>query len=293
MPTLLEQFDTYTPLGIRFWDLVLDRQVREDLKVTARAEVNPELKEIAYRTKSDIYSFAHLPGLRDIEYAIYGSQALASPSLTRRYIIEVDDTQSAFVKMAFAVTLPLSYPGIFLTNSIASPDLAAPKGVFLFPSVRRSIPSWMAVVRGELRDWDSGQPASHALLKVSSNGDVMWHGLADEQGRFVVVFAYPLIDADFNVSPISVGYGPLYAQAWDLQLEVFYSPATLESLAGTSLPDYLSILNQSQANIWSISEDNGGVPSLSLPLLLEYQRPVIPRTEGLSYLLVGTTDTSP
>lgn len=287
----IEEFNTFTSLGIRFWDPAFDRQICNDLIVTASPQNAPQMKSYACRTKSDVYAFSHLYSMRDVEYGF--SDGIASPDLPRKYIVEVKDSAGRYINVAFPVELPLSYPGVFLTNEIASPSAQTAKGVYLFSSANRTAPSWMAVVRGELIDQDSELPASYAVLRVSSESGDVWYGVADELGRYEVMFPYPVLVEGFGASPTTPGHNPLYKQTWDLNLEVLYSPNTLVVLPGTSIPNYLSILKQSQASIWSQSESNGGVPSISLPLLLEFHRPVISRTEGLSFLLVSVTDTSP
>lgn len=293
MSQAVEEFNTFTPLGIRFWDPVFDKQVRDDLIVSASPEVSHKMKSYAYRTKSDVYSFAHLHGMRDIEYGFSADHVIDSPDSPRTYIVEVKDPRERYINVAFPIELPLSYPGVFLTNEITSPSSPAPQGVYLFSSANRAVPSWMAVVRGELIDQDSKLPASHAVLRLNSESGDVWYGVADEIGRFEVMFPYPVLVEGFGSSPMTPGHNPLYKQTWDLNLEVLYSPNTLAVLPGTSIPNYLSVLKQQQANIWSLSESNGGVPTLSLPMLLEFHRPVTPRTEGLSFLLVSVTDASP
>jgi len=298
----LEEFNHYTPLGIRFWDSVLDAQVRNDLVVTACPVNLPAMKSRAYRTKGDIYSFDHLYGLRDLEYGYISNEAVTSPDSAKQFIVEVIDAGGRYINVAFPVGLPLSYPGVYFTDTNVSPYMNSPKGVYLFPSINRPVPSWMAVIRGELKDRDkmykdynnkvNYSPASNALLRVSSDNGSVGFGIADEEGRFAVVFAYPLLGLDFSASPVKYDTGPLHDQAWDLSLQVFYSPKTLEPLSGTQIPNYMSVINQSQANIWPESS-SPDVPSSSLAIKLEFNKPVTLRTQNLSYLLVSKTDTSP
>ena len=282
----LEEFTYFTLLGIRFWDSVLDAQVRNDLIVSANPEILPKMKSHAYRTKGDVYSFEHLYGLRDIEYGFSSKDTVSSPDTEKEYIVEVTDAAGRYINVAFPVGLPLSYSGVFLTDINVSPYLSAPKGVYLFPSINRTVPSWMAVIRGELIDKNSQLPASHALLRVSSDNGNVWYGIADEMGRVAVVFAYPLIALDFSVSPVKFDTGPLYQQTWDLNLQILYSPDFLETLSGTSIPNYMSILKQSGANIWSESETQNDMPLTSLPITLEFNKPVTLRTEKPQLTLI-------
>lgn len=293
MQTTADNFTTFTPLGIRLWDPVLDQQIIDDLIVTAHPSHIPDNKAMAYRTRSDVYSFSHLEGMRGIEYGYENYDETASPDKRHNFIVEIRDKHKRYIDVAFPVDLPLPYSGVFLSSGPESSPHVMPKGVYLYSSPTRAIPGWNALVRGEILDQGSNKPAAHALLRVGTDDGEYWYGIADDKGRFSVMFPYPVLQDGFGASPITPDHKPLHLQTWDLQLEVFYSPNTLENLSGTFLPDYLSILKQEAAQIWPQPESEGGTPVVALPILLEYQKSTIARTDGLTQLLVSPLQASP
>lgn len=294
MLTILEKLTTFTPLGIRFWDPVLNEQIRDKLMVTARSENGQGQAVSAYRTASDIYAFNGLPGLRSIEYSSHDPDHIESPLKTYKYIIKVEDTQRHFINVAFRVELPLQYRGIFLSRTEASPPQNAPRFI-LYSAPTRTAPSWLAVIRGELTDVATGEPAAHAVVRVRAPGGRIWYGLGDEKGRFGVFMPYPTIEGSFVGSPrIFIGK-PLVAQSWELSVEVLYEPNVLEPLPHTTLPNYLSILSQKQARIWKQSPEAGspgaaGSEVSELPVELEFGKALTLRTDGKSTLMISPTE---
>lgn len=151
----------------------------------------------------------------------------------------------------------------------------------------------MALIRGELVDQNSGQPASWAVLKLTAEGGETHFGIADAEGHFMVMFAYPVLVEGFGGSPSSPGHRPLSEQSWNLDLEVSYLPRSQVSLPGSDVPDYLSILSQQPADIWVEQPGPGTSPVSSLPLQLEFRKTIITRTEGFSELLISPIESSP
>jgi hypothetical protein len=297
MLELLEELNTFTPLGIRFWDPVLNTQIRDSLRVTARSERGRGRAVCAFRTASDIYAFNGLPGLRTVENSSFDPQQNASPTIAHEYIIEVEDTRRNFNKVAFRVDLPLKYRGVFLSRTDSSPPQNSPRFI-LYSAPTRTAPSWLAVIRGELVDFETGQPAAHAVLKVHAPDERIWYGLADEMGRFGVFMTYPTIEGIFVGSPRMFIGKPLNEQNWDLVVEVLYAPNTLEGLPHTELPNYLSILRQKPARIWQESPGEGspggaGSDVSELAVTLEFGKELILRTDGKSKLAISPTESSP
>lgn len=294
---VLEELTTYTPLGIRFWDAVLNVQIRDALRVTARSEHGRGKAVSAFRTASDIYAFNGLPGLRSVENSSYDPEAIASPLITRKCVIEVADSRNNFLSAAFKVELPLQYRGVFLSRTDSSPPQNTPRFI-LYSAPTRTAPSWLAVIRGELADFESDKPAAHAVLKIYAPDGRVWYGLADEMGRFGVFMTYPTIEGSFVGSPRMFIGKPLIEQSWELLVEVLYEPNTLEVLPHTCLPNYLSILSQKQARIWQASPGEGspagaGSEASALAVTLEFGNELILRTDGKTKLLISPTESSP
>lgn len=298
MVRVLERLETYTPLGIRLWDPVTDQPIRDALTVSASPEARPQARVQAMRSYGGVYAFLHLPGLRGLEYG-YEPAAPASPALQREYVVQVGDLRRRYLPVAFRVGLPLPYRGVHLSGGAAplaspsSPVEAAPRGLHLYSAPTRPVPPSAAALRGELRRAADGAPAAHAVVSVETDTGETWHGLSDAQGRFVVILPYPTLTHGFGGSPPGLGHLPLFEQTWPLLLSVRYEPQAQIALAGAEVPDYLSVLQQAQAEIYAQAPSAGGLPVASIPVELRFDRHPTVRTEGLSQLLVDPSTASP
>lgn len=285
---VLETLGTFTPLGIRFWDPVLDTQVRDELLV--RAWPDPGLRPVtaAFRTASDVYAFRGLPGLRALETppASGSQEPPESPPAGRRFVVEVEDARRRFLPAAFAVELPLPYRGLFLVGAgSGSPAEPVPRGFLLHSAPSRPCPPWLAAVRGELAERDGGAPAAHAVVRVLIPGEPVWHGLADAEGRFAALLPWPTLAEGLGGSPAG-SQGPLSARSWSVRVEVLYEPGRREALPGTAVPDSLSVLRQGAAGVWPVGPDDGGAEETGWDGELAYGGELVVRTEGLARLLV-------
>lgn len=262
---LLETVTTFAPLGIRFWDEVLDRPVGDGLVVTARAEGTTSPRVSAFVTATGIFAFERLPGMRGAPPTEWPLPA--SPPEKRPYVIEVVDALERFTSVAFRVRLPLDYRGVYPQDPTASGG--GPKGFALYSSVLRKAPPWMATVRGELWDADGDEAAAHAVVRVSVPGGNGWDGLADEKGRFQVVLPYPVLPSEFAESPPTTGAGnPLFVGSWELALSVAYQPSVHEPFVGSDRPSIRSLLDQ----------DPAAIELGSTPLTLRFGHEVVART---------------
>jgi len=274
MLEILEELSVFSPLGIRFWDPLLEAQIRDALHVTARPATGRGLVVKAFRTASDVYAFRKLPGL--LEYG------LEDATTSHRFIIKVEDSRRRFLTAAFAVDLPLPYRGVFLSGAVSSPSVAPPNGFYLYSAPTRPIPSWLTAVRGELIDRDTGKPAAHAVIHITV-GQKSWDGLADEAGRFVVLLPYP--------TPTN-RKKPLFEQTWDIRAEIRYEPDRLEKLPDTTTPDYLSILTQAPAQLSIRQPENNAVASDKWLGKLQFCQELMLRTEGKSSLVISPGSSS-
>lgn len=298
MIKVLEELATFTPLGIRFWDPVMDEQIRDSLKVTARPQNKKGPIIQAFRTVSDVYAFNNLPGMRSIEHRLQDFDSIVSPPDKYGFIIEVEDIRRRYIKVAFQVNLPLPYKGIFLSQLPSSSPQTSQKGFLLFSAPTRTRPSWLAVIRGELVDFNTGNRAAHAVVRISTLHGNRWYGLADENGNFSVLLSYPTIEGSFVGSPQTFISNPLNSQSWDLFVEVLYNPNQLVPIPYTTVPDYLSILSQEKAQIWLKIPGNGspaeeGSYVSELLVTLEFGREMILRTKGQYELIISPTVSSP
>lgn len=290
---VLERITNFTALGLRFWDATLDRQVRDGLKVTARPFFERRLQERTARlTASGIYTFQGLPGLRDLESGFVTADT--SPAISRRFVVEVSDEERRYVDIAFEVELPLPYRGVFLIGGgTVSPPEGVPPGMLLYSAPTRRRPTWFGAVRGELAEAATGDPAAHSLVAVTDPQGETWHGVADAGGRFTVWLAYPGVEETPLGSPQVTPSLPLLERAWPVRLQVFYSPATRQSLPGTTLPDYESVLTQNPSDVWQLPLDGGGTPAPEWLGDLRFGRELTARSGDAPQLLVGPETTSP
>lgn len=284
----LEDLSTNSYLGIQFWDPVLDRKIGDGLHVTAREEFSPRPVSTAYLTRSNVYSFRSMAGMREFEFSDLDVDENFSPPVNRNYIIEVTDLLRRYVRVGFRVQLPFSYKGIFLSSNLSSPPQASPKGFFLYSSAVRSIPNGMMAVRGELFDVDREAAAANAVIRVSTHDGFRWYGVADEAGRFVVIMPYPTLVEGIGGSPPPVERKRIFEQTWDLQIEVLYQPGALETLSGTQLIEYRSVLRQQAAQIWPDAPSEGGVATLSWQVQHRYGVQTILKTHFIDESTVAT-----
>ena len=290
-PRLLEELAVFTPLGIRFWDPVLDLQVRDGLRVTAWPM--PGLRPVtqASPTASGIYAFHRLPGLLAVE------NHLPEVPVKRSFVVAVEDGRRRFLPLAFRVDLPLPYRGVFLADDPTSPPAATPPGFHLVSAPTRPSAPELAVVRGELVERSTGAPASHARLQVTVSGGPPRFGLADAAGRFAVFLPQPTLTEHLGGSTVAPPPGPgipLSARSWEIEVRVLWQPEAIASLPGTLLPDLTSVLAQHKpATVWPTSPDEGGSGAVAWHGSLLWGRESLVTTHGRSRLLVSSSTPSP
>lgn len=285
---LLEQLDTFTPLGIRFWDPVLDRAIVDGLQVTAWPLSSPTRPIVASRSRSDVFTFRWLPGMRPVEHRYPDPDFFdASTPQRRPFIVTVTDLRSRYLPAAFRIDLPLPYGGVFLAEGSASIPDATPRGVYLFSAPARRTNELLTAVRGELVHQVTRATVPWAHVIVSAPHGAVFHGLADEVGRFAVFMPFPSLEEGFGGSPGQFGHGtPIGERGWDITLAVDAQPGALAALPGTSLPDYRSVFGQLPAQLWDAEPDPSVVPTPRLSLRLRVGEELIVRTANLAQLLV-------
>lgn len=285
----LERLTVVTPLGIRFWDPVRDRPIRDGLNVTARPAAAPGsvTSTHACRTRSGIYAFQELPGLRDIEYPIGDPLLETSPPSSRRFVIEVEDHRRRFLPTVFDVAVP--FEGIFPVDASASPPENGPPGFYLFSAPTRPTLPGLVALRGQLveANTEPERPAAHAVLEVRVDGKT-WYGVADKRGCVVVLFPYPPFITLLTTSP-PVGTSPLQ-RPWDLTVRVRYGPAALTYPPGARTPDVRSVFGQSPGWIWP-TQAGPAVREWSVELF--FGRELVMRTDDLSTLWASSGASPP
>ncbi len=231
---ILETLRTFTPLGLRFWDAATEAPVDSGLAVTAWRPDAPYPPVVAVRTLSGVYALSGLPGLRPLEQPPAAGSAAVLPL---DFVLTVEDRAGRFFPEVFGVTLPLPYRGIFLSTSADS--FPAAGRAYLFSAPTRPLPPTLAAVRAELLDVVTQQPAAYAAVEVEVAGAVHT-GIADERGRVLVAFPYPVAERLRLGSPPGSGQGDVAAETWSATVRVWWSPERLTrhpaDLAGVPAP---------------------------------------------------------
>lgn len=286
-----DRIDIFTPLGIRFWDAAQDAQVSDGLEVTAWPEGMPLSATIAFRTASGIYAFHGLPGLHDLEYPSGDPSPPDSPPCPRRFIIEVLDRQQRFLPVAFSADLP--YRGIYPTEGMSSPPQRRLPGFYLFSAPTRPRTASLGIIRAQLEEKGTQNPAGYAVLAIGVPGNKTWYGLADERGCAAVFLPYPVFSGrSGGSSPVSSPV-EVREQHWDVSIRVQYDPTALRFPAGSKIPDLRSVLNQAPGSIWSTLALQHEQPVTRLPAELIFGQELVVRTDSAPVLLISRAASPP
>jgi hypothetical protein len=253
----LEVSRIFTPLGIRFWDLTQDVPISDGLMVNLRLMNSPAHPLPAVLTPSGVYAFFGLPGLRAAEYPDGSGQF--GPPRTFSYVVTVQDTLGRYLPAVLVYTLDQT--GTVLVNGIPDPTRGA-RLAYLFSATTRPVPPGVAGVRADLADQSTKAPAVWAVIRVQVSGQAeVWTGIADDNGRVLVLVPFPVVDRLRLGSPPGSGQGNITGESWPLTVQVLYSPdsltfplATLPGLVWpfTVTPNLKGILeDQKPATIWS------------------------------------------
>jgi hypothetical protein len=243
---VLETFTRVTPLGVRFWDPVAGAAA-EGLSVTAyRADVDRQ-RLTAVMNRKGVYYLQGVPGFRDLEGGAGDAAYWDSLPPRRRFVIEVVDPAGRFVPFSFTADLPCR--GVFPWQcATASPPDPPAAFVPLFSAAARAVPAGSAAVRADLWDPAAGAPAAGAVLEVRPAGQPAARGVADDQGRVVVLLPYPPPALPFPAlgSPLAGPAVPLAQQQWPVALRAAYAPPR-----PAPPRDLCATLRQPPADLWS------------------------------------------
>ena len=284
--TPLEVSETFTPLGIQFWDLTLNQPITGGLSVSLQLTNSTAPALPAVLTRAGVYAFFGLPGLFAAEHpgaAGYG------PPRTFRYVVTVLDLLGRYLPTVLVYTLDQT-GALVATGS--QDALQAP----LFAGVNCPVPPGVGAIRADLLDLDTNQPAAWAVLRVQVAGDTeTWTGIADENGRVLVLVPYPVMQILQLGSPPGSGQGTFALQSWPVTVTVQYSPDQLLYPAAafpgatwpwTTTPSLKEVLgNQQPAQIWA----NLVSPQDVLSTSLMFREDLLLASESGSLPSPGTT----
>lgn len=282
--------ESRTPFGVLCWDPAKDRAVEEGLKVTLAPTATLERRITGQRTPRGIHVFHGLPGLREWENGL----APLQPGLAeqREFLLRIEDARGDFLPVATRVLLPWSEQRLFLSSLVRNHADGETPGFYLFSAPTRQTQPNLAVLRGQLRDGDSGLPASWALLELWTGASpAAYFGMADQRGCVGLLFPYPEPQPS---PPDSPPPETVLADEWDITLRVRYGVGALSPLPGAELPDIRDIVAQPYAQIEAFE----GQPLLDeTQLTLSLGRELVLRTDGITdvlpWLNISAVPTSP
>lgn len=275
---VVEEIVASAPLGLRFWDWALDQPVRDGLLVRARPAAGGEATT-ARASSSGVHGFLSLPTTRDEELG-----PMSDFDGRTAYTVSVVDRRGRFVPLGLTVDAPVAgvQPGPGTLTELDDGTATLP-GFYLFSSATRVVPPGCVGVRIDLRDerqpieGAAGQfaPAAHALVRVETDDDI-WYGVADAQGRVLVVAPAPVFAAPAE------GAQPLdpTSQSWSAALEVRYE--ALPAGGVTGVPDFADVADQAVAR----ANHTSTTFTTSVAVDIEYGEVLVVRSPGRSDLLV-------
>jgi hypothetical protein len=277
----MEDVVIFTSLGIRFWDAARDIRVDEGLVVRARPEDAPREVRQARVTRSGVYAFTGLHGLRDTEYPFPPAPVLGSPGPlpVRSFIVDVVDALGRFLPMAFRVDAP--FLGVFPTGIVNGAPGDTP-GFFLFSAPSRVTPAKLAGVRVSLVVAATDAPASHAVLEISLPDGGPVYALAGEDGQATAIFPYPPFAASL-ATPRTTEEARAPA-SWEIDVRVRYEPAGQGPLLPGLPPDAAELFQQAFVDVRPTA---AGAPVDHVDASLAFGRDLVLRTDNQAHLLIG------
>jgi hypothetical protein len=269
-------------LGVRFWDVAMNRVVSDGLALTDLAT-----GASATVTPGGVFAFHELPGLWGSATGAGDTAFWSSPPERRALTLSLTDVTGRFQPIAFAADAPRSGLLADPCGPAASPPVPGVASVPLFSTPARPVPAGTAVVRADLRDASAGAPAAWAMLMVSAGGRT-YRGLAGPDGRVAVLLPYPEPPV-ITASPPALGgtsaLVPLTAQTWQVTVSALYDPAAMAGSPPTEtgdVPDLCAVLAQRPATVAAT-----GSPLTPLgPQTLTFGTELVLRTGGGSVLSV-------
>lgn len=249
----LERLCHTAPLGVRFVDRATAQTVSEGLHLT-----NVESGRAAFPNRVGVFVATGLPGLRNAEQGCATEEYWASPPGQRLLTFELHDELGRFHDLRFDALAP--FRGVFAEDCglDGSPPDTGTAAVPLYSLPSRPAPPGTAVVRAELSDAETGGPAAWAVLEVRAPGLPVARGIADRQGRVLVLLPWPEPPWQSTTSPPAGS--TLSGQTWPVAIEVRYSPGSPPAAteADPSPPDLCTVLTQLPATL--AGEDSPAVP---------------------------------
>jgi hypothetical protein len=265
----------YAPFALRLYDVATGAPIADGLEISiANRPAGRSRRAIGH--SNGIWSARGLPGLHG--YEVGPSDDIPARRAARRpFRITIVDRDGRFLPAFFDADLPTD--DLFVAPTTNSPPFPMPligpgmttTSVPLFSAPSRSTPATLAVLRAELRETGTERPAAWALLAVTIDGTLRGIGLADQQGRVLVLFPYPEPARRALSSPPSIT-----VFRWTVQLTAFYAPRP-SGIPAPDVPDLAALLAQFSAP-QPLLASIGSPPVPLGPLQLDDRVPLVARS---------------
>jgi hypothetical protein len=249
-PRVLERLSRVSPFGVRFHDPLSGAVVTDGLRVHVYSPERPDRRIEALPNRSGTFVAARLAGAPNPAVE-FGDGDNATWAAGRPYVVEVVDRNGQFLPFTFDTLLPAL--GFVMPSCAVSspPSMVTP----LFPAPARRVASGTGVIRADLRfpvataartEW---RPASWAVLEARVAGSPPARGIADAEGRVVVMLPYPepARRPARPASPPFPGGSPLASQEWTVTLDAFFEPPS----PVPAIPNLCRTLDQAPAVLWA------------------------------------------
>jgi len=241
---VLERFSIVCPLGVRLRDEATGEPVRDSLSVVVYPASQPELRTSGVPNHSGVFVFRNLPGLRELENGS-GDAAWWAAQITRfPFMLEVRDLSGRYLPFRLPVQLPQRR--ILSLDLSSTPPLQGggeDGSLPLFSSPTRATPDGMGVLRAELLDSGTLQPASWAVIEATAGQQRLLRGMADREGRVMLPLFYPR--PVISLGSPGTGNTPLTQQTWAVDFTVRYRRRE----PVPEIPDLADVLAQPAATV--------------------------------------------
>jgi hypothetical protein len=268
---ILETVTRTALLGVRLWDPVSGGPVSDRIQVTETAS-----GRTALTNPSGVFAFHDLPGLHAASVGLAGGAFWQSPPARASFTFEVVDLDQRFLPFRFSADPPCE--GLFAPACVGATSMP------LFSSPGRPTVPGFATVRADLWDVVADVPAASAVLEIDGVGNAPWRGVADAQGRVLLLCPYP--EPRWLGSSPPAGSLALSDQSWPVTLSVRYATgATGDPRNPAPAADICAVLTQPPATLLSTVSPESPLPAQTLV----FGRELILRSGSMPVLLVVPT----
>ena len=267
---IIEKLSLVAPLGLCFHDAATGERVIDGLSVSvypAAQKIRKKRTE-AFPNRSGVFVLHKADGLEEFARGADVSEFEKKEADKKSFIAEIYDNQSRF--QPFRLTLKLPVKGIYQWENIppASPNKNL-SSIPLYSAPSRAALGGMSVIRAELRESEE-KAASFAVLEARFGGKLIARGIADREGRIVLMF--PALAPTNNPlsSPPNATRVSLADQKWNLDLTLKYEPKVFqtsppsENETSEVLPDLRLVLAQKTAKLWANAEKTDSLTTVVL-----------------------------